>query len=88
MEAGDGVEALSRMASTAPQMAIVDLDMPKMDGMEFARRAKDANPAFPVVIVTGYAKFYSPEEILATGVDAFLQKPIHMERLFEVIEKL
>ena len=39
-------------------------------------------------MVTGYAQFYSAAEILSVGVDAFLQKPVSMEKLLEVIQRI
>ena len=87
-EAQDGQEALERMASEVYQMAIVDLDMPRMNGLDFTRAVKRTNPAFPVMMITAYAQFYSPGEILAAGVDAFLQKPVDFGRLSKAIEGL
>ncbi len=43
---------------------------------------------FPIVMVTGYAQFYSAAEILSVGVDAFLQKPVPMGKLLDVISKM
>jgi CheY-like chemotaxis protein len=88
LEAGDGQEALDIMSKTTLHLAIVDLDMPRMNGIEFSRKAKEKNPDFPIIMVTAYAQFYTPTEILASGVDAFLQKPIDLTRLFRAIEQL
>jgi CheY-like chemotaxis protein len=86
-EAADGEEALASMARTIPDMAIVDLDMPKLNGLAFSKKVKDALPQFPIVMVTGYAELYSAAEILSVGIDVFLQKPVPMEKLLEVIRK-
>jgi CheY-like chemotaxis protein len=88
IEAGDGQQALDLMKANPVNMAIVDLDMPRMNGIEFSKRAKAANPQFPIVMVTAYAQFYSPGEILGSGVDAFLQKPVDLDRLLKAIEQL
>jgi CheY-like chemotaxis protein len=87
-EAGDGQEALELMDRTLVNLAIVDLDMPRVNGLEFTQRAKTVNPVLPVIMVTAYAQFYSPAEILAAGVDAFLLKPIDRARLMKAIEQL
>lgn len=87
-EAGDGEEALDQMARTAFHMAIVDLDMPRMNGIEFSKRAKGKNPGFPIIMVTAFASFYTPADILASGVDAFLQKPVDLDLLTKAIERL
>jgi len=87
-EAPDGSEALDVRRKRKPLLAIVDLDMPRMNGLEFTKRVKTEDSKFPVIMVTGYARFYSPDDILAAGVDAFLQKPIDIPRLLSVIEQL
>ena len=87
-EAADGEEALASLTHNVPDMAIVDLDMPKLNGLALSKQVKDALPQFPIVMVTGYAQFYSAAEILSVGIDAFLQKPVPMENLLEVIRKL
>jgi CheY-like chemotaxis protein len=87
-EAADGEEALVKLRTTTNDMAIVDLDMPKLNGLTLTKKVKDVTPEFPIVMVTGYAQFYSPAEILSVGIDAFLQKPVPMEKLLEVIRKI
>lgn len=88
LEAGDGEQALDVMSKSLVHMAIVDLDMPRMNGIEFSKRAKEANPAFPIIMVTAYSQFYAPAEILTSGIDAFLQKPLDLSRLLKAIEQL
>jgi len=88
IEAGNGELALEMLTTEFPDMAIVDLDMPKMNGIEFSRRAKRENPGMPIVMVTAYSQFYSSKEVIAAGIDAFLQKPIEGEKLMEVISQL
>lgn len=87
-EAGNGEQAVELMHTEAPDLAIVDLDMPKMNGIEFSRRVKKDWPGFPILMVTAYSQFYSSKEVLAAGIDAFLQKPIDGDRLLEVIRQL
>jgi CheY-like chemotaxis protein len=88
LEAENGEKALEVMSTSLVHMAIVDLDMPRMNGIEFSKHAKSKNPLFPIIMVTAYSQFYSPAEILASGVDAFLQKPIDLARLLKAIEQL
>jgi CheY-like chemotaxis protein len=87
-EAGDGEEALEVMSRKVVQMAIVDLDMPRMNGIEFSKHVKAKKPDFPIIMMTAYAQFYSPGDILSAGVDAFLQKPVDLERLTKAIHQL
>jgi CheY-like chemotaxis protein len=87
-EAGDGREALTVMENEEPDLAIVDIDMPRMNGIEFTKKVKAISPQFPVMMITGYAQLYSPGEIVSTGMDAFLQKPIDLNQVASVIERL
>ena len=87
-EAGNGEQALELMRSTIPDLVIVDLDMPKMNGIEFSRQAKKDMPGLPILMVTAYSQFYSSKEIIEAGIDAFLQKPIDGDKLVSVIEQL
>jgi len=87
-EADDGEDALALMSTTAVQMAIVDLDMPRMNGIEFSREAKAKYPKLPIMMVTAFAQFYTPAEILSSGVDAFLHKPVDLETLGKAIDRM
>jgi DNA-binding NarL/FixJ family response regulator len=69
-------------------LAIVDLEMPVMDGMEFTKWVKEIHPNFPVVIVTAHASNFSPKEILDANVNAFLSKPLQLDELIKLVERL
>ena len=88
LEAGNGEQALESMHQDLPDLAIVDLDMPKMNGIEFSRRVKKEWPLFPILMVTAYSQFYSSKEVIAAGIDAFLQKPIDGDKLIGIIAQL
>jgi CheY-like chemotaxis protein len=85
-EAVDGKQALTIIEQFSPDLIIVDLDMPHMNGLEFTRQVKEINPHFPVIMVTAFAKFYTSDEISSSHPDAFLQKPVHMDKLLEIIQ--
>jgi CheY-like chemotaxis protein len=88
LEAADGAEGLEILRTLRVDLAIVDLEMPVMDGMEFTKWVKEINPKFPVIIITAHAENFSSKEILATNVDAFLHKPIDTDELLKIIERL
>lgn len=87
-EAVDGQQAMTIIEQFSPDLIIVDLDMPNMNGLEFTKRVKAINPSFPVIMVTAYARLYDSKEIDASQPDAFLQKPVHMDKLLEVIQRM
>lgn len=88
LDAANGAEGLEAMRTLKIDLVIVDLEMPVMDGMEFTKWVKEINPNFPIIIVTSHATNFSPQEILAANVEAFIQKPIVTEELLRTIEQI
>ena len=88
LEAANGAEGLEVLRTLKVDLAIVDLEMPVMDGMEFTKWIKEINSGFPVIIVTAHAVNFSPQDILAANVEAFIQKPIVTDELLKVIEQI
>ena len=81
--ADDGAMALSACLSQAPQLLLMDLQMPNMDGLEATRRLTELQrrgelPAFPIVALTAHATPQDRERCLAAGMKGFLTKPISM----------
>ena len=81
-EAGDGVEAQERIETLAPDLVLLDIDMPELDGMSLAERGDLP----PVIFTTAYAE----HAVRAFGVDAvdYLLKPIAKERLTEALDRV
>jgi CheY-like chemotaxis protein len=78
VEAGNGQEALVRMEEAPPDLILLDVNMPVVDGFETIRRIR-RDPRFcrlPVVAVTAYAMKDDREKILAAGFDSYVSKPI------------
>ena len=79
--AADGAEALERIAREDYDVVYTDIRMPGMNGLEVARRIKEARPWMPVVIVTGYGTDANVEEARKLGVAGFLNKPLTPETI-------
>ncbi len=88
LEAPSGETALEVIEKQKPDVAIVDVDLPTMNGIELAKIIKGQYPQFPIVMITGYAALYTPADVLSIGVEAFLQKPIAMDKLLSVLTQL
>lgn len=76
-EASDGEEALAKAAALAPDIVILDMKLPIIDGCEAARRLK-AGPstrAIPIIVLSGYLLEQSQQAAIAAGADAYLTKP-------------
>jgi two-component system cell cycle response regulator DivK len=90
IEAANGMEALQRAADTTPDIILMDLSLPVMDGWEATRRLKaDARTAhIPVVALTGHALAGISEGAKKAGCDAFVIKPCLPEDLVKEIRKV
>lgn len=75
-EASDGVIALEKLAELAPDIILLDIEMPNMDGIEFLRRAKLVTSA-KVIIISSVARIDSKEarEVLELGAADIIPKP-------------
>ena len=84
-EAGDGLAALERLNVSSPDVTLLDLKMPGMDGMETLRRLRDAGHETAVVIVTAHGSI--PDAVIAMkyGAVDFLTKPVTPEVLRRVV---
>ena len=88
--ARDGVAALERAAEAMPDLILMDLSLPRMDGWEATRRLKadGALAHIPVIALSAHAMSGDEERARASGCDDFLTKPIDETLLFEKIARL
>ena len=90
LNAADGQAGCERAAIERPDVILMDLDLPIVDGWEATRRLK-ANQAtrhIPIIALTAHAMQGSREQALAAGCDDFDTKPIDFERLLQKINAL
>lgn len=83
--AGDGQEALERLASDDFDLAVVDLQMPRIDGRELCRQMQIRGDATPVLILSAYGAQAAARELNASG---FMGKPYDTALLVETIKDL
>lgn len=78
-EARDGHEGVAMAKAEAPDLILLDIQLPQMDGYEVARalRKDPALDAVPIVAVTSYAMDGDREKVLEAGCDAYIEKPIN-----------
>jgi signal transduction histidine kinase/CheY-like chemotaxis protein len=87
-EAPDGLTAVDRALELKPDIALVDLGLPGIDGHEVARRIRAAGMAARLVALTGYGRDEDQIRSREAGFDAHLVKPVAMVRLQEVMDGL
>lgn len=82
-QASDGLEALDAIAAEEPDLVLLDIDMPRLDGLSVCERLKShpTRRLIPVVLLTAYQDRAMRIEGLAVGADDFLTKPVDSEEL-------
>jgi CheY-like chemotaxis protein len=83
----DGESALKLIKEDEPEVMILDLKMPGIDGIEVLRRVKDSNPDIEVIILTGHGSDADREVCMQLGAFAYLQKPVDIDILSETLRK-
>jgi len=84
-EAGDGAEAVELARSREPDLAILDVKMPRLDGIEAARRILDERP-IPIVMLTAYGQEELVSRAVEAGVFGYLVKPFREQDLLPAIQ--
>lgn len=90
VEYENGIDALAGLAESPPDLVLLDISLPEMDGTEVLRRMRmdERLAAIPVIALTAHAMAGDRERFLARGFDDYLTKPIVDEDvLFAAIEK-
>jgi DNA-binding NtrC family response regulator len=85
--AGDGAEAVTLAQDEEPDIVLLDLRMPKKDGMEALDEIKRINPKIPVIMLTAHGTMESAIEAMKLGAVDYISKPFDLEELKIVIQK-
>jgi CheY-like chemotaxis protein len=83
--AADGVEALLQIRRLRPHGVLLDLLMPRLNGLEILSEIRAIDPAIRVIVVTGARASMYREQVLALGARAFLEKPVPREVLLSYL---
>ncbi len=82
----DGQEALETLANGHFDAAVVDLSMPRMDGVELIRRAAEDHPQVRFVVITGYSSERAVIDTLSLGAVRFLAKPFRLDAVLSAVK--
>ncbi len=85
-EADDGKEAVERVAATMPDIVIMDIAMPVLNGVEATRRIKQQKPEIKVLILSGYEGEQYIYRVVQAGAHGYLVKSVEADTLFKAIE--
>ncbi|MGW7055524.1 response regulator transcription factor [Streptomyces sp. NPDC054887] len=84
----DGVDALAKAASYAPDLIVLDIQMPRMDGLTAARRIRSSGDTLPILMLTARDTVGDRVTGLDAGADDYLVKPFELDELFARIRAL
>lgn len=89
LEAADGEDALKKIANEKPDLILMDISLPKIDGYELTRRLKsqEAFKTIPIIALTAHAMKGDREKALAAGCEGYLSKPINVREFPDQIRK-
>lgn len=86
--ADDGEEGLKLIIDKNPDVALVDINMPKMDGLTLVKKVKEHKLSTQCVMLTGYSEFAYARKALQLGVSNYLLKPVNTNELIQELDKL
>ena len=84
----NGMEALRLLGDAIPDLIISDVGMPVMGGLELVEKFKVRAPATPIILITGHGDEDTAVAALHKGVHDYLRKPIKLEELFGLLERI
>ncbi len=85
--ANDGEEALSRLEQELFTLVLLDIKMPKLDGLEVLRRLKSRGNNTPVLMLTAYQSVELAQEALKLGAKDYLAKPFERDQIIRVVQE-
>lgn len=85
--ANDGVEAVEMSRTIEPDIILMDICMPNVDGLDATVQIRAFNPNVPIIAVTAYAFESDHQRAMDAGCTDFLTKPISIVKLKEIIKK-
>jgi len=87
-EASSGEEGLLKIPISKPDIILVDINMPGVNGIDFAKQAKEKYPGISIIIITGYNEFEYARQALKIGVSNYISKPFEKQELIDSVISL
>lgn len=87
-EAGSGAETLAVVAATSPDVLVLDIALPDINGIEVAKELKRTSPGLGIVVLSGYADRMFVEEMLKAGATAYVVKSAGADELVAAIRSV
>ncbi len=87
-EVGDGEQALAQIRAHAPRIALLDVHMPTLGGLEVSQRIRRFHPKCRIIILTAYSEGPLPRALLEAGIDGFLTKGCTLDEMREALARV
>jgi len=85
---GNGRQALEFFKQSPFDLAILDVELPDLNGFEITKEIKKQKPDFPIILITAYSHLYRPQDVLRLNIEAFLKKPLNIQELVNIVRKI
>jgi two-component system alkaline phosphatase synthesis response regulator PhoP len=86
-EAGNGQEALDAISKDPPDVVLLDIKLPVVDGWEVLRRLREADDPLPVIMLSAHASDTTSKRAMEAGSNGYIAKPFRPKELRDVIEQ-
>ncbi len=86
--AGDGHEAIEKVEEMVPDLILMDVKMPNMNGLEATHAIMTTNPAIPIIMMTAYGEIEVVKQALEAGVRRCISKPFDIITLRDMVNEL
>jgi two-component system, NtrC family, response regulator HydG len=86
-EAVDGVEGLNRVKTERPDLVMLDVNMPRMNGMDCLKRIKEFDPSILAIVMTAYSTIEDAVQAIKEGAYNYLAKPIKHQSIVEMVQR-
>jgi two-component system response regulator YesN len=87
-DAENGLDAYNKILTLNPDLCIIDIKMPEMDGLELISKIKECEINTKIIILTGYPEFEYAQKAIDLGVESYILKPVDPNILIEKIKKV
>lgn len=87
IRAHDGMQAVMMYDEAKPDLILMDIKLPNLDGLEATKIIRELSPTVPIIIQSAFAFTEDQEAALEAGCNDFVTKPIVMNKLMEILNK-
>ena len=85
--ANNGMDVVKKLKASQPDLLLLDIKMPKANGLEALREIRKVAPDLKVIVVTGYQSVEAAQEMSKLGILDYITKPFQSKRILDAVEK-